>query len=61
MALVLNILMWIVIIAVAFFVLTFTVYFFNLDMKMMAMNVKTSAKHWIILQRKYRWTAMHVR
>jgi len=37
MGLVLSILMWIVIIAVAFFVLTFIVYFFNLDMKMMAM------------------------
>lgn len=36
MGLFLSILFWIVIVAVAFFVLTFTVYFFNLDMKMMA-------------------------
>ena len=36
MGLFLSILFWIVVVAVAFFVLTFTVYFFNLDMKMMA-------------------------
>ena len=36
MATLLNIILWIVIIAVAFFVVTFTVYFFNLDMKLMA-------------------------
>ena len=32
----LNIILWLVIIAVAFFVVTFIVYFFNLDMKLMA-------------------------
>ncbi len=37
MPVLLHILLVVVVIAVAFFVLTFTVYFFNLDMKMMAM------------------------
>lgn len=34
MALFLAIIKWVVIVAVALFVLTFTVYFFNLDMKL---------------------------
>lgn len=34
MALIFGIIKWVVIVAVAFFILTFTVYFFNLDMKL---------------------------
>ena len=36
MALILKILLIVVLVALALFVLTFAVYFFNLDMKMMA-------------------------
>ena len=36
MLMLLKILAWIAAILVGFFILTFTVYFFNLDMKMMA-------------------------
>ena len=36
MSIVLSIIKWIVIVVAAFFALTFTVYFFNLDMKLTA-------------------------
>lgn len=46
MEIILNILKWIAIIAAAFFALTFTVYFFNLDMKLTAAIEPWLQKHY---------------
>ncbi len=46
-----NILVLLVLIAVGFFVLTFTVYFFNLDMKLTAMLAPLFDKHYDKIKR----------
>ena len=46
MGLLLTIIKIVLIVAVVFFVLTFTVYFFNLDMKMMTLLEPLFLKHY---------------
>ncbi len=51
MATLLHVLLIIAIVIVAFFVLTFTVYFFNLDMKLMALMEPIFLKHYDKIKR----------
>lgn len=51
MDLFLNILKWIFLIPVIFFVVTFGVYFFNLDMKLMALIEPILTKHYDRIKR----------
>lgn len=51
MSLILNILKWIILIAAALFALTFTVYFFNLDMKLTAAIEPILLKHYDRIER----------
>lgn len=54
MLLLINILKWIVIVSLAFFVITFAVYFFNIDMKMMALIKPLFIKHYDKMERDRR-------
>lgn len=51
MSIVLSIIKWIVIVVAAFFALTFTVYFFNLDMKLTAAIEPWLLKHYDRIKR----------
>ena len=51
MGIVLKILLIVAIVILAFFVLTFTVYIFNLDMKMMALMEPLFVKHYNKIKR----------
>ena len=51
MATLLHVLLIIAIVLVAFFVLTFLVYFFNLDMKLMALMEPIFLKHYDKIKR----------
>ena len=50
---ILSILLKVLLVPVGFFVLTFTVYFFNLDMKGMAMLEPLFLKHYDKIDRKW--------
>ncbi len=51
MGIILKILLIVAIVILAFFVLTFTVYIFNLDMKMMALMEPLFVKHYNKIKR----------